>query len=113
MMGRGIVKFTVTDVFGQTVVGSFSAWDHLQRRHPEMAGRENDVRAAIERPVSVHVGQTNADRLFRGERFQSGFWTGNFPVVVVTYSGSAGLGFLNTAYLSTLEPVGALLWPKK
>ena len=78
-----------------------------------MAGRVNDVRSAIERPISVHQGETNADRLFRGERLQSGFWKGNFPVVVVTYRSGAGLGFLKTAYLSTLEPVGVLLWRKK
>jgi uncharacterized protein YuzE len=56
-------------------------------------GAKNDVRSAIERPISVHQGQTSADRLFRGERFQSGFWKGNLPVVVVTYGGGAGLGF--------------------
>ena len=107
------MKFTVTDVFGHAVVGSFSAWDHLQRRHPEMAGCENEVRSAIERPISVHQGETSADRLFRANDFRVDSGRAIFPVVVVAYRSGAGLGFLKTAYLSTLEPVGVLLWRKK
>jgi len=107
------VKFIVTDVFGKTVVGSFSAWDHVQRRHPEMAGRENEVKSAIERPTSVHQGDTPSDQVFRGELIQGGFWKGSFAVAVVTYGAKGGSGFLKTAYLSTLEPRGAELWRKQ
>lgn len=106
------MKFRVTDVFGKLVIGSFSAWDHITKRHPEMAGRENEVKAAIERPMSVHEGNTPADSLFYGDVIASGFWKDNSPVVVVHYT-AGGAGFVRTAYLVNRPPLGPIKWQKK
>jgi hypothetical protein len=106
-----MARFTVSDVFAQTVVGPYAAWDHAIKYHPEMKDKENEAKRAIEKPVAVYLGNTAADRLFRGETLASGFWKGAFPVVVVEYN-NQNIGFLRTAYLSTLEPKGAVIWPK-
>jgi len=105
------MKFSVTDVFGNTVVGSFSAWDHITKRHPEMAGRETEVKAAIERPISVHEGNIPADSLFYGDVISTGFWKGSSPVVAVHYGGNK-TGFLKTAYLVNRAPRGVIKWQK-
>jgi hypothetical protein len=105
-----VARFTITDVFGHVVVGSFSAWDHLVKGHPEMTDKEDAVKDAIEHPTAVHLGNTAADRLFRGQAVTAGFWKGAFPVVVVEYN-NQNVGFLRTAYLSNLAPKGAKIWP--
>jgi hypothetical protein len=104
------VKFIATDVFGNTVVGSLSAWSHVQTRHPEMIGREDQVKVAIEQPVSVHQDDTPNVSLFTGQVITTGFWKDSFPVAVVEYIKS-GNGYLKTAYLSTLGPRGTKIWP--
>jgi hypothetical protein len=106
-----VAKFTVSDVFGQTVVGSFSAWDHVEKRHPEMADKEEEAKQAIEKPAAVHLGNTASDRVFRGETLQTRFWKGSFPIVVVEYN-KQNVGFLRTAYLSNSEPRGTMIWSK-
>jgi hypothetical protein len=105
------VKFITTDVFGQSVVGSLSAWDHIEKRHPEMAGRENEVKAAIERPISVHAGNMSGDKKFYGQQIAAGFWKDYFPVAIVTYT-KKGDGHLKTAYLVPQQSAGKVLWPK-
>jgi hypothetical protein len=105
-----VSKFVVTDVFGNTVVGSFSAWDHVTEGHPEMADQEDLTKRAIASPHSVHETSTNARLMFRGVTISTGFWKGNFPKVLVNYTRN-GVGFLITAYLDTLEPRGKKIWP--
>jgi hypothetical protein len=105
-----VARFTITDAFGYTVVGSFSAWDHLVKGHPEMTDKEDAVKSAIERPATVHLGNTAADRLFMGKALTAGFWKGSSPIVVVEYN-KQNVGFLRTAYLSNLAPKGAKIWP--
>jgi hypothetical protein len=104
------MKFVATDVFGNTVVGSDSAWSHTQGRHPEMLGKEDAVKLAIEQPVSVHRGGTPAVSLFKGQTIAAGFWKGSFVIAVVEYT-KKGSGHLMTAYLSTLDPRGEKIWP--
>jgi hypothetical protein len=104
------VTFTVTDVFGNTVVGSLSAWDHVQKRHPEMVGREDQAKVAIERPVSVHEGNTPNTKVFKGDVLTTGFWANNFPVAIVEYVKN-NTGYLRTAYLANRDPRGARIWP--
>lgn len=103
-------KFVVSDVFGQTVVGSFSAWDHVVDGHPEMADKLDLVKQAISAPKSVHETGTSTRRLIRSETITSGFWKGSFVKVLVNYT-KGGVGFLITAYLDTLEPRGKQIWP--
>jgi hypothetical protein len=104
-----VSKFVVTDVFGNTVVGSFSAWDHVIQGHPEMVDQENIVKAAIVVPAAVYETSRKDRLLFRGETLSSGFWKGSFAKVAVNYRANH-TGFLITAYLDTLEPRGKKRW---
>jgi hypothetical protein len=92
------------------VIGPFAAWDHVLEGHQEMADKEDAVKQAITNPISVHETSDVARRLFRGSAIGTGFWSGSFPCVVVEYD-RRDVGYLRTAYLSTLEPVGRKLWP--
>jgi hypothetical protein len=103
-----VSKFVVTDVLGNTVIGSFSAWDHVIQGHPEMVDQENLVKAAIVAPAAVYETSRTDRLLFRGEALSSGFWQGSFAKVVINYR--ANIGFLITAYLDTLEPRGKKRW---
>jgi hypothetical protein len=105
-----VARFTVTDVFGRTVVGPFAAWEHVVGGHAAMADFEDLVKAAISRPKSVHQTSDVARRLFRGSTIVTGFWRSAFPCVVVEYD-RTDVGYLRTAYLSTLEPRGKVIWP--
>jgi len=105
-----VSKFVITDVFGQTVVGSFSARNHVVDGHIEMIDQEELVKRAISSPKSVHETSDPARRLFRGATITMGFWKGNFPKVLLRYTKN-GVGFLLTAYLDTLEPRGKKIWP--
>jgi hypothetical protein len=103
------VKFTATDVFGNTVTGESVAWNHVEKRHKEMIGREDQVRGAIEQPTSVHKGNTPDTMVFNGEPFAAGFWRGYSTIAVVEYTKN-NTGYLRTAYLSNREPRGARIW---
>ena len=104
------MKFTASDVFGNTVIGPLSAWSHVEKRHAEMVGREDQVKVAIEQPVSVHEGNTPNTKVFKGEPISTGFWQDSFVVAIVEYVKN-GTGYMRTAYLSTRDPGGVRLWP--
>ena len=104
-----MAKFIVTDVFGQTVIATFASWDHVTL-HPEMVGKEEQVKAAIEHPHVVHEGRTPEHKVFTARTITTGFWAGSITVAVVRYR--KGIGYLNTAYLTTLNPIGRVLWPR-
>ena len=103
-----MAKFIVTDVFGQTVIATFASWDHAML-HTEMVGKEDYVKAAIEKPDVVYEGRTPEHKLFTARNITSGLWAGSITVAVVRYR--KDIGYLNTAYLTTLEPKGKRLWP--
>ena len=44
-----------TDPLGNRVVLHAERWRHIVERHPDMAGRLNELRAAIERPTLIQV----------------------------------------------------------
>jgi hypothetical protein len=103
-----VAKFIVTDVFGQTVIATFASWDHATL-HTEMVGKEDYVKAAIERPDMVYEGRTPEHKLFTARNIKVGLWAGSITIAVVRYR--KDIGYLNTAYLTTLEPKGKILWP--
>jgi hypothetical protein len=103
-----VAKFIVVDVFGQTVIATYASWDHLTQRHAEMVGKEDQVKEAIETPDVVYEGRTPEHKLFTARNIKTGFWAGHITVAVVRYT--KGIGYLNTAYLTTLEPKGRVLW---
>jgi hypothetical protein len=105
-----VSKFVVTDVFGNTVIGSFAAWDHVTRRHPELKDKESIIEETITSPKAVYKTSDSARLMFKGAMILSGFWKDTFPVAVVEY-GQRALGHLITAYLSTSEPRGNRKWP--
>ena len=104
-----MAKFVVADVFGQTVIATFASWDHVIR-HTEMIGKEDQVKAAIEHPDIVYEGRTPGHKLFTARNITTGFWAGSITVAVVQYRND--IGYLNTAYLTTLEPRGRVLWQR-
>ena len=102
---RQVARFLVTDIFGQTVVGSFSAWDHVVKGHPEMADKEDLVKQAISSPLAVHETSSATRRLITGARITSGFWSGSFPVVLVEYKKS-GVGFFDNSLSQHAKAAG-------
>jgi hypothetical protein len=105
-----VSKFVVTDVFGNTVIGSFAAWDHAVRGHPELKDKESLIEMAIASPTSVHETSNAVRYAFRGATISSGFWSNSFPIAVVQYR-QKDLGYLITAYLTTTETRGSRKWP--
>jgi hypothetical protein len=101
-----VAKFIGTDVFGQTVIATFVSWDHATL-HTKMVGKEDYVKAAIERPDVVYEGRTLKHKLFTARNIKAGLWAGSITVTGVQYR--RNIGYLNTAYLTTLEPKGKIL----
>jgi hypothetical protein len=106
---EAVAKFIVTDVFGNAVIATFASWDHVTR-HTEMVGKEDQVKAAIEHPDVVYEGRTPNHKLFTARNITTGFWASSITVAVVQYG--KGVGYLNTAYLTTLDPKGNILWKR-
>jgi hypothetical protein len=104
-----VAKFVVTDVFGDTVIATFASWDHVTL-HTEMVGKEEQVKAALERPDVVYEGRTSEHKVFTARNITTGFWANSLTVAVVRYR--KGIGYLNTAYLTTLNPTGRVLWQR-
>ena len=75
-----------------------------------MISKEDLVKAAIEQPNVIYEGRTPEHKLFTARNITTGFWAGSITVAVVRYK--KGIGYLNTAYLTTLEPKGSILWPR-
>jgi hypothetical protein len=75
-----------------------------------MVGKEEQVKGAIEQPDVVYEGRTPEYKLFTARNITTGFWAGSITVAVVQYRRS--ISYLNTAYLTTLEPKGKILWPR-
>jgi hypothetical protein len=105
-------EFMATDVFGQKVVATTKTWiDHVIKRHPEMAGQEHRTKDAIENPDTVIEGNRPSHKVFAGHRIQgSGFAYGGKRVVAVIEYDQARNGYLITAYTTTLDPPGKVLW---
>jgi len=106
------LHFSVVDKWGQRVDVSEDRWfNHVILRHPEMAGQEELVKPAISAPQIVYEGTTADDRMFRGEIITgSGFSLGG-KVVIAVVNYTAGSKFL-TAYTTTLDPKGRVLWKR-
>jgi hypothetical protein len=109
------MKFTVTDVWGVTVIATFSTWDqHVLKNHPEVAGHEQSAYDAIETPDLVLQGNTNSTKVFY-KLMARGFQKGQNIAVVVQYrrQKQSRVGFLNTAYFTGTPPSNkAILWRK-
>jgi hypothetical protein len=109
--------WTESDIFGNQVDLFASDWEHAVDGHPEVAGREDEVRAAIANPVLVvEAGFPKSAAFYRistigpeGMRVLVEYTRETFP------DGNA-TGFVTTAYPidSTAFPqprLGGQLWP--
>ena len=105
-----MANFIVTDRFGQTVIATYASWDHVIQRHSEMAGKEDQVKEAIENPDVVYEGRTSEHKIFSAQNIKAGFWAGSITMAVVRYK--KDVGYLNTAYFTTLKPKGRVLWQR-
>lgn len=73
-------KFVVTDVFGNTVIGSFAAWDHVTQRHPELRDKESIVQTTITSAEAVYETSYPARFMFKGAMILSGFGEAAFQL---------------------------------
>jgi hypothetical protein len=106
-----MIKFAIADHFGDTVECSESQWDgHIIKRHPEVAGREAWIVAAIQTPTAVFEGNVRNSKAFQGARIPTGFWAGATPIAVVRYQKAVGV--LITAYLGSPSPDWRLIWAR-
>ena len=48
--GSGKIVFSVPDVYGNSVILREGSWEHIERRHRELRGRQHDVKDAINSP---------------------------------------------------------------
>jgi len=107
------VIWRVADRVGRPVALTEDGWLHIVERHDDLAGREDDVRAAVERPDlvrrdAVYVRRENHYRRFRPED--------PWLKVVVNYrprpEPTGWAGEVVTAYETTqLPPKEEPLWP--
>jgi hypothetical protein len=101
--------FTVIDPRGYSITLTDQCWyGHILNQHPEMNGREDDVRQTVETPDSIYESKSkrNSHLYFRA--------TGTtFVLVVVDVRPRGKRGFAQTALLvEGLSKGGSLLWQK-
>lgn len=75
-------------------------------KHPVMAGREDVVRATLERPAQVRQSRSDSEVLLFYRAEKSSRW-----VCAVTKR-AADQGFLITAYPTDAIKEGSQIWPK-
>lgn len=75
-------------------------------KHPAMAGRENDVKDALQNPSEIRQSKADPDVYLFYKPERMGRW-----VCAVTKRLN-GEGFLITAYPTDAIKEGALIWPK-
>ena len=96
-------QHVVTQSFnGVPVRLTIERWDHISRRHPEVAKLRPSVLAAIRQPQAVYEG--NAGTLLAVSPED------DLYLVVVYREVSAEDGFVITAYLTHRVPSGRLIW---
>jgi hypothetical protein len=87
-------------------VGSIH-WEFIvHKKHPTMAGREDDMRDALSQPDEVRRSRSDASVLLFYKLVDSRRW------VCAVCRRLNGDGFLITAYPTDAIKEGELLWPK-
>jgi hypothetical protein len=102
--------FTTSDIKGNVVICATSTWNsHIERRHPEMRGRESDVQDAVSAPDAVFKSSVSPTALIH-EKVTTDFVQIR---VVTTYDHIAGFENGTTiAKVNTAYPVDAVLYDK-
>jgi hypothetical protein len=78
----------------------------IAEKHPAMAGRELDVRAALETPDEIRQSQTDSSVFLFYKLQRKGRW-----VCAVSKQEGSG-GFLITTYPTDAIKEGARVWPR-
>ena len=101
------VLFEVLTPLGFRVRVTRAYWELIVTiKHPAMAGRENDVRAALQHPSEIRQSRSDVDvyLFYKPERL--GRW------VCAVAKQLNGTGFLITAYPTDAIKEGETVWPK-
>ena len=80
-------------------------WQHIGRRHPEVALMQAKIRRAVAEPEAVHQG--HAGTLLAVDRAADDLY-----LVVVYRETGVEDGFVITAYLARRLPSGRLIWKR-
>ena len=97
--------FSVLTPLGFAVRTTLQYWDLIQRKHPEVIGKEIEVQNCLRQPEQVRrSSQDQAVYLFYVR--QSPYY-----LVVVAKQLSQKEGFLITSYLSDKIKEGDIVWP--
>lgn len=98
--------FQARSPLGKTIRVTEGYWQKIVSiKHPSMAGREQQVKAAIEFPEQVRVSRSDP-KVFLYYRKEGEF----FVVVVAKHLN--GEGFIITAYLTDKIKEGTPVWPR-
>ncbi len=89
-------------VSGVSIRLTAERWNHISKRHPEVAKLQSSVLAAIRRPQAVYEGNAGSLLAVRPED--------DLYLVVIYREVSAEDGFVITAYLTRRLAVGRLIW---
>ena len=101
------IFFEVQTPLGFRVRVTHSYWDLISTiKHPIMAGRENDVMAALENPSEIRVSKNDEAVFLFYQPERVGRW-----VCAVTKRLN-GDGFLITTYPTDAIKEGVRIWPK-
>ena len=95
-------RFLAQSVNGVSIRLTAERWDHISRRHPEVARLQSSVLAAISRPQAVYEGSAGSLLAVTPQD--------DLYLVVVYREVSAEDGFVITAYLTRRPASGRLVW---
>jgi hypothetical protein len=98
------ILFTVPTPLGFTVRTTHQYWELIQRKHPEVIGKEADVQGCLRQPKQV--------RRSTQDRAVYLFYVSQPPYyLVVVVKRLNGTGFIITSYLSDKVKEGETAWP--
>jgi hypothetical protein len=113
MTKKGKHIASTNDPFGNIVITTSTTWKHIEEKHPEMAGKLNDVQGAIASPDAIRPS-TLVDTAFGLEKSSAG----ETIRVLVDYGTPDLFDGTSQAYVSTAYPddpaipsaVGDTIW---
>lgn len=107
MTEAGNLLFEVQTLLGSRVRVARVRWNLIVLvKHPAMAGRESDVKTALEAPDEVRQSRTDATVILFYKRVSAKRW------VCAVIKRLKEEGFLITAYSTDAIKEGVKVWPK-
>ena len=99
------IHFEVRCKFGKLVRVTVERWQHAMSKHPEMRGREDDVRRILEDPDEIRCDLKNS----KAHRYHGKF-DDHYARVAVKFLDDEG--FMITAFPETKKGGGKVIWRK-